>query len=428
MKDIATIIITILILLANLNVMFLCLPPKKSLRYIIFAYIILTIAIIIVDFTIDHLGIINIHAFRIIYSVLFYFPFIVLFFRESFFQKLFAFFLSLASTTTVLSLIRIPASLFFPNTSFEFWLTMLVMSVVLYAVHIVIARKFGRRLFDRLFAYGNTKEWGLYSLSMGICFLIVEVNYPFIDRYLTMSLVPLVVVWWNIVILCYAIISTHEKTKQKYEADFARDIITSGRDHYQKMNEQYDALRILKHDYKFHLSTALDMLRRGEIDKSDEYLRGLELQLSERELPAFCDNPVINSLIADYARQCKELKITMDASISIPSGFPVLNYEMCIVLGNLLENALEAVKKLKTGRKIELAIKTQGKQLALMVRNTFDGLITTDGEQLISTKKDGGIGLQSVKAVTNRYCESFFTEYDAAQFTAFVLWKETKTV
>jgi hypothetical protein len=71
---------------------------------------------------------------------------------------------------------------------------------------------------------------------------------------------------------------------------------------------------------------------------------------------------------------------------------------------------------------IELVVKPQGDQIAVMVRNTFDGRVAKDGETLVSTKKDGGIGLQSVKAVVERSGEIFYTEYDDKWFRAYVFW------
>jgi sensor histidine kinase regulating citrate/malate metabolism len=56
---------------------------------------------------------------------------------------------------------------------------------------------------------------------------------------------------------------------------------------------------------------------------------------------------VINSLAADYALRCVEMEIKLDVSINIPKDFSVPNYEMCIVLGNLLENAVEACQNWK---------------------------------------------------------------------------------
>ena len=254
---------------------------------------------------------------------------------------------------------------------------------------------------------------------------------------------------------------TQKQARLQYEADFARDIVASGREHYQKMNEQYEALRIMRHDYKFHLNAAIDMLNRGEVEKGNDYLSRLKHELADKELPDFCDNQVINALVADYAQRCEQKEIKLDVSINIPKGFSVPNYEMCIVIGNLLENAVEACQKLekpvctpcggtasadpasgdiKPDRIIELVVKPQGvlsttpqdeasrAQLAIMVRNTFDGKVVKDGEQLISTKKDGGIGLQSVKAVVERSGEIFITDYDDKWFNAYVFWgkKESK--
>ena len=128
------------------------------------------------------------------------------------------------------------------------------------------------------------------------------------------------------------------------------------------------------------------------------------------------------------------------------------------MLGNLLENAVEACQKLPDRvqvvreRKIELVIKplgglstnphfatkfpAQGEvsrvQLALMVCNTFDGTVIKDGDQLASTKKEGGghgghgyrqgLGLQSVKAVVERYGDFFYFDYDDQWFRACVCW------
>ena len=196
------------------------------------------------------------------------------------------------------------------------------------------------------------------------------------------------------------------------------------------MKELLDEIRIMKHDYKFYLNTALEMLHQNKIDKGNEYLQGLQTQLSDNELPVFCNNMVINSLVTDYWKRCKELDINIKIALDLPENFTVSDYEMCIVLGNLLENAVEACQKLKkadinSDREIELVVKPQGEQLAIMVRNTFDGNVLKDGEQLVSTKKDGGggFGLRSVEAVVDHSGETFFTEYDDKWFNVYVLWK-----
>ena len=350
-----------------------------------------------------------------------------LLFKASVFQIIFAFYFNYILSISLFYLTEISVRIFIDPASEIFIPVVFTILMILYAAFIALLIIYGRRLFKKLLEYGNKGEWALYAFGAVFSYIFMTITRDFAGTRLHV-IMAILFIMWSFFVFCFAIINAHEKSKQKYEAEFARGVISASRDHYEKMNEQFNAIRTMKHDIKFHLNTARDMLRRGEIEKGDEYLRGLETQMTDRELPSFCENQVINSLVADYARRCNESNIELEVSISMPDDLSVPNYEMCIVLGNLLENALEACKRLKPdrngqNRKIELAVKMQRAHLAIMVRNTFDGNVIKDGEKFISMKKNGGIGLQSVKAIAEKHCQSFFTEYDKERFRAFVLWK-----
>jgi len=354
-----------------------------------------------------------------------YLPLVVLLFKEMLFQRLFAFFM-LMTTISFLRLLGITlADLFISYGENIYYLTLIIITFLIDFIYIMLVVKFGRKLFKKVFAFGRAKEWILYLLSAAASWSLLEFLHPIYQSNLLMALAVMFFVMWSFIILLFAIINTHERMKQKYEADFSRDIIATGREHYQRMNEQFDALRVMRHDYKFHLRSALDMLVSGDLEKSKTYLSGLHEQFENKELPNFCGNVVINSLVSDYARKCKELNIEFNVSIHIPQYFNVPNYEMCIVLGNLLENAVEACLKLENNRQIKLVLKPKGEQLMLMVRNTFDGEVLLDEDKIVSTKKDnsGGIGLESVKAVVDSFGEMFRINYDNESFSVFVLWK-----
>lgn len=203
-----------------------------------------------------------------------------------------------------------------------------------------------------------------------------------------------------------------------------RIIISSGREHYQKLNEMYDTLRILRHDYKYHLSVVRGALRSGNkeiTDKMEDYLTNIEAQLAKNELQIFCKNPVVNALLSDYAERCVKYDIRYEFKITVPDSASIPDYEMCIMIGNLLENAVEACQKTQDIRKVKLVIKTQGEHLAIMVKNTFDGSIIDDDRRPVSPKKDGGFGLRSIEAVASRYEGYILTEWDEETFTTSVL-------
>ena len=433
MREIFYIIVPVFVVCTNIIYTFFCLRQKKSFFFTVFIYATVIGINAITDILILHFGLTETASKLILIRTFIYIPLIIWLFKGLLFQKLFAFLMQMTFMTIKLLLIGTLAQGFVPfnedwyNTSYNenlYYISFLVIMIIVFTVYLLLVHRFGRILLEKLFAHGNNKEWVFYSIGAGVSWIILEITRGLFTYNLLIALSVLFFVLWSFIILCYALINTQEKTKQKYEADLAREIISSSRDHYQKMNEQYDAIRIMKHDYNFHLNAALDMLKRGDIQKSGEYLNGLKNQLADKEFPNFCENPVINSLVADYLRRCKELDIKMYISISIPDDFIILNYEMCIVLGNLLENAVEASQKLKANRKIELAVKPKGEQLAIMIRNTFDGNIVMDGEKFVSTKKDGGLGLQSVNAVILRYGDMFYTNIEDEWFNAYVLWRK----
>ncbi|MCL2208879.1 MAG: GHKL domain-containing protein [Treponema sp.] len=396
---------------------FICLPRKYSMTVTIIAFAALFILLIVLNHFTGHINKLPLpNGWP-------YIPLVIILFNGHVYQKLFLLFSQLFMSLAIILFFSMIFGFFVPYGSAKIFFMMLAIVLLVSAGYIIFIFRFGRELLKKFFIGGSKSEWAFYMITAFVAYIALFVLRKMHIQNNLIHFGILIFLIWSFIILCFAIINTHDRMKQKQEADFARDIISTGRGHYQKMSEQYDVLRVIKHDVKFHINTALEMLKKGEVDRSNEYLTGLQNQLSEKELPNYCGNPVINSLAADYVRKCGEFNITLNISISIPDNFLIHNYEMCIVLGNLMENAVEACQKLESNRQIKLIIKTKGEQLVLMVRNTFDGNVEKEGDKFISTKKEGGIGLESVIAVVRHYGEMFRIKYDSQWFSVFVLWK-----
>lgn len=199
-----------------------------------------------------------------------------------------------------------------------------------------------------------------------------------------------------------------------------RVMITSGRDHYQKMDEMYEKLRILRHDYKYHLNAVRNMIKTGASDDVEQYLTVAEDRLSAHEIPQYCSDAVINALIDSYAERCAKLAIRFDVEIAIPESPGVPNYDLCIILGNLLENAVEACERLPQGRTIWVKARNKPTQILIMVQNSFNGAVQESNGSLVSAKTNGGFGLRSVKEVIARHGGDLLTEWEEGLFTVYV--------
>jgi sensor histidine kinase regulating citrate/malate metabolism len=177
----------------------------------------------------------------------------------------------------------------------------------------------------------------------------------------------------------------------------------------------------MRHDYKFHMNALGKLLSAGNIDGIKQYLNSLEAQVYETEAQFYCSNSIINALLSHYAERYSELDASFTVKLAMPETLSIPGYELCIVLGNLLENALEACAKKEDERCVELSVKTQGSQLAIMVRNSFNGEVDIKNKRPVSAKKGGGLGLQSVRALLDRYRGHILFEWDEDKFTVYVM-------
>ena len=110
-------------------------------------------------------------------------------------------------------------------------------------------------------------------------------------------------------------------------------------------------------------------------------------------------------MVGYYCALAKREQIPFSVQLDLPECLPVDEIDLCLVLSNLLENALEAsLRTAPARRRIELTAYLHGNSLALIqVENTYDGVIREkDGVFLSSKRKGDGVGIQSVRHIAEK--------------------------
>ena len=101
-------------------------------------------------------------------------------------------------------------------------------------------------------------------------------------------------------------------------------------------------MRIIKHDFRHHIHALLNM-DRGE---RTNYLMNLKRELDMTAEMVFCQNQAVNGLLQEYAARARQDGVEFTARVDLSAHVPVDDLTLCIVTGNLLENALEACRRL----------------------------------------------------------------------------------
>lgn len=185
----------------------------------------------------------------------------------------------------------------------------------------------------------------------------------------------------------------------------------------------YLEIRRIRHDMKNHLSGILGMVKAGKTEEAGEYIQKmLDDGIGDRKGEvSHSGNIVLDSLVNHkYALALKD-GIRFDASVLVPSVLPFQSGHLAIILGNLLENALEGCHKLPLGQRyIVLECVYKKEILQICIRNSSPKALRKDNaRRYLTTKEDSGyhgIGLTSVEQALADYDGELFIEHDGGEF------------
>lgn len=190
------------------------------------------------------------------------------------------------------------------------------------------------------------------------------------------------------------------------------------------MKKSLNSARTIRHDLKNKLSPVYELAVNG---KNSELINKLA------ELTDFCKaeneyaksgNIAIDSILNFKLQKVREDNIDVYCNILIPQDIKVSPFNIAVILGNLIDNALEGVYTVSENRWIDIKIKYTKGRLIITISNSFDGKIVKKNGTIITRKQDEenhGIGLKSVKETIDKYAGDMDIEYTKDKFKAKVL-------
>lgn len=180
------------------------------------------------------------------------------------------------------------------------------------------------------------------------------------------------------------------------------------RENFERISRSVDAARQYRHDMRHHLKILAGMAQQNDSVEILEYIGELNQNAELCTPEMFCKNPAVNAVLSEYINRAKNIGCRTEHKILIPEDFPFDQSDVCIILSNALENALNACEKCpEDGRYINLqADFSDDRKLKISVRNSCADIVKLDAEGLpvVETRTDGhGIGLRGVKKTAEKY-------------------------
>lgn len=180
--------------------------------------------------------------------------------------------------------------------------------------------------------------------------------------------------------------------------------------YYQKqfelMESSLKTTKAMRHDLRNHLSVIYALVEKGERDAALKHLAKMTDVYDDKKQYACTENIDIDSILNFKIQAAEQQNIKIALDLSIPEKMDIPSFDLAIILGNLLDNAIEAVADLEEERQIKTNINYDKGRLIILVENPYQGERVKVGNRYLSTNKEPsqhGLGLENVKSVLQKY-------------------------
>ena len=338
----------------------------------------------------------------------------------------------------------------------ELWKTRLWVSLVLFSLDMANS-------LIVLFVFGNIAKFqqpAIQALLMLICTTIIShISYPpeakeiAFDRKQTVLL--LVIPAMSVIVLSVLMLGELEKMFAilisgcmliiNISVFYLYNILTENyihlRDHdiykqqtyaYQNqlevIMESQNRVRALRHDMKNHILALQILVQRKEVEETNKYLDSMKNFMTNPEEYVKTGNDVVDSLLNYKIQKANEVLNEVETKISIPEQLRLRSFDLNVLLGNLLDNAIDASMQTED-KKLKITIKLDKGILFLNICNSCQMIADEKknfGETTKEDKANHGIGLKNVRRIVEKYHGdiTFFYENNIIQTDVMMYVKE----
>lgn len=271
-----------------------------------------------------------------------------------------------------------------------------------FPIHRIYYIAFATVLFGTLFLFAASLNEGIISiynvLIGGAVLIIVNLTMIIIDEKIYNSLI--------------AINEKNILKQQNIAYENQVEII----------NQSTEAIRQLKHDMENHLIMISEMYKNSKRDDIEPYI-GRIIDSIDKSAFSKSNNFIVDSIINFKLNNLKDSDTKICVDVCVPQSINILAYDITVILGNLLDNAITAVRQ-SENKKLNLRVSSSMGNLFILIDNSYNGKLIIEKGKFRTTKsfKSGhGIGVLNIEKSLEKYGGEMRMEYTEDIFTVAVV-------
>ncbi len=215
--------------------------------------------------------------------------------------------------------------------------------------------------------------------------------------------------------------SFFSKQIDKRIAAYQRELIET---HYREVENMYRQIRGWRHDYRNHIQMMKVLAANGDMDALKAYLDELDTDLNTVDTVVKTGNPMADAILNSKISLARSRNIPTQVDAHIPVKLKMSELDLCCIIGNLFDNAMEASMALpEEKRMIRVYMDMKGTQLYISFTNfTAAKKLSKVGKGFKTSKGEGhGFGLVRIDDIVSRYDGYLSRNSEDGAFTTEIL-------
>lgn len=209
------------------------------------------------------------------------------------------------------------------------------------------------------------------------------------------------------------------------KTDMELRMLSYQKSYYEEIEKNQQTVRKLRHDMKNHLNIIGMLIADEKTPEAKNYLTELNQEFAVTA-KSYCSNEVVNAVLNSKEQSAAEAQIRCEFQIDLAEDPQMEDIDLCALLSNTLDNAIEACRKIPEASKRFLSVKARCQKgfFSYKVVNSKANEVTEENGCFITSKKDAGlhgIGLKNVKQIAAKYEGYVEVSYDEHSFTVVVM-------
>lgn len=234
---------------------------------------------------------------------------------------------------------------------------------------------------------------------------VVYTDFMYRGEHIAIQFMPFITATFYLlfILLYYAELKKQFYTKR--HLDLVQAQFKHAQNEYASLKHMQQQATHYRHDMRHHFSLLQGLASTGDLDGIQQYLRTAQTDLQAITPNRYCENDTVNLLLAAFAAKAKTHDITLTLKADIAEQLPFSNTELCSLLSNAFENAMQACCRLenKAQRIITLRLFTKNNKLCIDLRNSYAAAPRFAHGLPITSAPAHGFGTKSMVHIIEKY-------------------------